>query len=339
MAALPDELWSKLLQELLARLPLSLITANNRLNALDNSAAADCCLRSCNLVFEILVSQIKQLRHLPDFQTFWLRYTSILATNANLLTRGLAIHEEMLEMIAAIMRLLRPPALPAAPPVAPRGSASSTGSSVSSSKPQASHGGGSSILGLFSLWGSSASEEDATEAVPLVGAPDTVTTTSVVGGGGNDGAAAGESITLVDDDGSLLTLSWKTMCSLYPSLQANLRLKNPQLVGDLIKYAEIQEKRDAALALAQAAGGSENVLTERGLGAVVDPGAHTVGQGHDTRAAGAGVAVGISTVAQGRAQAPNESTSILAVPDSSKSDVVSIRSPNIRTIDARTHVV
>jgi hypothetical protein len=48
-----------------------------------------------------------------------------------------------------------------------------------------------------------------------------------------------------EDDGPLLVLSWKTMCSLCPSLASSLKGKHSQLVSDVAKYIDIVEIRNA----------------------------------------------------------------------------------------------
>lgn len=277
ICGLPDGLWFKALIELVNIMPINLAaTSNSKKFAMANEdEVIECCLRSCNVIFEMMVTHIKQLRKVKDFPSYWLRFISVLATNANLLMKGVAMHEEMLEMIAALLRLLRPPPLPPQAPSKPE----------VSPVPQSKQKGG----GIFQfLWGFSNDASPspsppppppppsgAATAAPVIpsisngtnngNAPSTTSTTPTnntntpvapsaippphvqspqngVDMNGEGGVTANS-----EGDAKLLCLCWKTICSLYPSLPATLRLKYAQLVSDLTRHIEIAETRELQL--------------------------------------------------------------------------------------------
>lgn len=214
-ATFPSELWSKLFDELLSRLPLSLTTAASRFGLpADQSAVIDCSLRSCNIIFEIVVSQLKRLKASSDFQPNWLRYINVLAQNA-VLAHGTDMHDEMLEMVTALMRLLKAPTIPV--------------QNAPATNIQVTNPASSSAFKLFMLW--STPQPPTTDPVDEVESYPPDLSQSAVG---------------EEDDGELLILSWKSVCCTYSAFQANLRAKYPQLVRDLEKYAEVVEKRVAS---------------------------------------------------------------------------------------------
>jgi hypothetical protein len=237
VTSLPVELWAKAIAELLDRLPLSLVAATSRLTTSQEYAlSADACLRSCNVLFDVFVNQIKLLRTCTEFQNLWLRFTGILATNTCALPRGVHFHEEMLEMIAALMRLLRPPVMPPTPV------------SAAQPAPQQVQQPAPESRGALSFLFSWASSPEPTpepvavaeaEVAPKLEEPEPETETAV---------STPQKFSPDDneDEGNLLMLSWRAMCSLNPALQGNLKLKNPQLVADLTRFAELQERRAAA---------------------------------------------------------------------------------------------
>ena len=300
IANFPEALWFKILFELLNRLPLSLITANSRMAAnADYSVSIDSCLRSCNVVFEVLVAQIKRLRKIPDFQSFWLRFTSILATNTNILPRGAHFHEEMLEMIAALMRLLRPPNVPVAQTIGVQPPLPSDASKQPVAAP----------FGFLFLWSAAPAPVPAPAPPPppptataAIGISPSEEKEKVTCGGQSD----------EDDDGSLLALSWKTMCSLNPSLQANLKLKNPQLVSDLIRFVDIQEKKSGSVAAPWVNSPSSSERSPKEISTTSK-----------------------SSQDENNGTLKSENSGATTAPPSESN----VRKPSIRSLDARTHIV
>jgi hypothetical protein len=63
-------------------------------------------------MFEMIVTYLNHLRNVSEFPSIWLRFVSVLANNVNVVQKNAALHEEVLEMIVALLRLLHPPALP-----------------------------------------------------------------------------------------------------------------------------------------------------------------------------------------------------------------------------------
>jgi hypothetical protein len=220
-----------------------------------------------------LVKQIKHLRQLPDFQVFWLRFTSILAANSTMTSRGAPMHDEMLEMISALLRLLRMPPLallPTASPVmtiTPQSPVAASAANV----PAPVFGG----FFRFLLGGKSTTDTNhETDASSTGNVRDNDN-----GHGNGDGTARDSSVTSAmsvangpkthelvigsydatdqtwsggippgsqDNDSVLLTLSWKTLVSVSPSLHANLKNRNPQLVSEILRHVEIVEARGAS---------------------------------------------------------------------------------------------
>merc|ERR1711871_200469 len=123
---LPKECWMKCIDEMLNRLPLDvkamhkkfISTSHNKSSS--NSSGSngnghnrledicDICLRCCNIMFEVMVSQFRQLLAYKEFGVQWLNFMTILGVNVSSVNKRLHIHEETVEMIAALLRLLRP---------------------------------------------------------------------------------------------------------------------------------------------------------------------------------------------------------------------------------------
>jgi hypothetical protein len=231
IAGLPKDCWFKVLQEMLNRLPLNIQDLIQQRHESEMDLVRKC-LSSCNIVFEMLVGHIKELRDISDFPSVWLRFTKVLSTNLNSVQRDHPLFDEMLEMIAALLRLLRPPILPTqhAPAIM-----------LASPQPPSS-------LGLLSF------------ISPLIGyeAPQPKITqqqvTSFLMNDNKriDGPPITEDIVSTpnrnvstspngSNDAPLLTLSWKNLCAQSPSLPNALKAKNPQLVSDLQRFIEIAE--------------------------------------------------------------------------------------------------
>lgn len=233
IAGLPKDCWFKVLLEMLNRLPVNIQDLIQQRHESEMELVRRC-LSSCNIVFEMLVGHIKDLRDSSDFSSVWLRFTNVLSTNLSSVQRDHPLFDEMLEMIAALLRLLRPPVLPAQ---------STPTNTVASPQPPTSLG----LLSFISpLIGYEASQPKITQqqvtsflmndnkrVESLPSAEDIVSTSpnrniiSTSPHGSNDAA--------------LLALSWKNLCAQSPSLPHSLKAKNPQLVLDLQRYIEIAE--------------------------------------------------------------------------------------------------
>jgi hypothetical protein len=273
----PAETWWRVLYEVVNRLPMNMVAGSKASNtgavgaaassmsaqtqsigtvavaSNDPAIIADCCLRSCNVIFELLVSQIKYLRDTADFQSFWLRYMTILATNASVLPRGTPMHEEIIEMIAALMRLLRPP-FEASVGVSPGGKAASTGRDAEGTVNEDNSTSAASSSWFF--WSSApapvpvpvsavaeASETSAHRATSdsnakSVSAGLTVNTSKNLSTSPTPSRSAP-----VVDDAAALSLSWKSMCSLCPHLVVSLHRKHALLVNDINRYVDMYEAR------------------------------------------------------------------------------------------------
>jgi hypothetical protein len=239
VGGLPVVVWAKAVSEMLDRLPLSLVATTSRLTtSAEFAVSAEACLRSCNVLFDVFVNQIKVIRASNEFQTLWLRFTSILANNTCVLPRGVHFHEEMLEMIAALMRLLRPPVLPA--PVLP--------AFKETTKPVLTPNETKGAFSFLFSWGTSESASLPTEVEPDTNSElhkqlHSAVSTAILTPSKLPPVSTSEE----EDEGNLLVISWRAMCSLNPLLQTNLKLKNPQLVADLQRFVEVQDKRSVTL--------------------------------------------------------------------------------------------
>ena len=108
------EIYLKVVDEILTRLPLSLLIANDRVHSSNPNSEIDIvyeyCIDSCDLLLQTIINNFSTLRSLTaGFQMSWLRFISILATNANMLVRGTHVHNNMLDMIASLIKILRVP--------------------------------------------------------------------------------------------------------------------------------------------------------------------------------------------------------------------------------------
>ena len=69
----------------------------------------DVCLQCSVIVFDTLVFHFKLLRNYEEFQPFWIKYVSILAHNVVYSPGGSLIHDESVDMIGSLFRLLHQP--------------------------------------------------------------------------------------------------------------------------------------------------------------------------------------------------------------------------------------
>lgn len=129
-SGLPESVWSRVLQELLTRLPLGTIqidysprnftTATTTATAIASSAGSSVgndfmgdfdterCLVCCDVVFDLFVQNIVQIQVSTDFSAYWCKFTSILASNISVTDKGSRPYERLLEMIIVLFKLLKP---------------------------------------------------------------------------------------------------------------------------------------------------------------------------------------------------------------------------------------
>ena len=105
----------KVIDEILTRLPLSLLLANDRVQNASHSnnttqtidLVYEYCIDACDLLLHTILRMIQTLKPLSGFQSSWLRFISILATNSNMLVRGTHIHNKMLDILASLLQILK----------------------------------------------------------------------------------------------------------------------------------------------------------------------------------------------------------------------------------------
>lgn len=126
----------------------------------------------------------------------------------------------MLEMIAALLRVLRRPPLSPVTTATPRDTK------------EFSSGKSSGLFGWF-LGGGGEDESDNDLESEAYEAP-------------VNEVSPENPATFVEHDGPLLMASWSTLCQHCPSLQASLKRKNPQLVQELITLSKDEMRRAGA---------------------------------------------------------------------------------------------
>lgn len=283
-AKLNNEIFLKALDEVLSRLPLSLLLANDRVHNSANSnpqvnLVYEYCSDSCELLLQSLVDNFSSIRKLSGFQSSWLRFVSILATNANMLIRGSHVHNKMLDMMASLVQVLKvSKQMPSINEVTNQSiiteqgilandvteTASSDDSNDSlvlvSTPPTSSTG--NAVGGWLSWWGSPVPMPPAPVPVPVTlpakidsaikkpqidetVQPVVEVTANVLSFTSQENTSPRETQqqTLADDnDNELLFITWNTACSLYQSLPVHLRIKYPQLVSQIVSFIEKYEK-------------------------------------------------------------------------------------------------
>lgn len=105
---LSNELWYKILQELLVRLPLNLTQTYNKLqkfsfNLIEISEISYC---SCNLLIKILLDLHGNVKNLSNFNEFYLKLVNFLIVNASVSMKGSILYDEMLHMIISMLKIL-----------------------------------------------------------------------------------------------------------------------------------------------------------------------------------------------------------------------------------------
>lgn len=280
-AGVSDALWSKCLQEMTARLPLRYIEAVQRVASHaprqrpDETDYVDVCQRCCSAVFDLLLDTVGRLRLEPEFQAVWISVADTLATNASATNRHLSpnqmqalppavqarllgappqVHEEMVGMLEALLRLLRLPPYAASSsqksaeargfitPEKPAPSARAAEAPAAILPVEVSPQPASSYFALFGWFAPpTAGARGANESAMLA-------STAVSGIAPPPGAAPMDALHFdlegpaTAHDGPLLASTWKRACSVYPALAGILRQRNPKLLAAVLLYLECAEQ-------------------------------------------------------------------------------------------------
>lgn len=234
---LPVEVWFHALDELISHLPIGLVSLIGKMTSLAQSEVNEVCCRCCNIIFHVLVFHIKELRKHEHFAAMYIRAISAMAGNASISQKGQLIHEEMLGMVIALLRLLRLPQLLQqiqAASLTEKKTADQVAESNSSSNTN------NNSTGLFGVlqW--------------IISTPPPPPTTPPTISKDEDlPLPVSNNLDLLSDDhdGILLLLSWKAIFSLYPSLPVLIKSWDMQLFKSLHQAMELTEQ----LRIAQAA--------------------------------------------------------------------------------------
>eukprot|EP01034_Spumella_vulgaris_P022368 gene22368-28490_t len=277
-AHLTDAIWLKCLNELISRLPLHYLTAAGKLGSSHSVDGAhgvdsvDICHRCCNVVFDVILENVKQMRENVEFQSIWIRFISTLATivgstNKNALQlsgQQPFFHDEAMGMLEALLRLLNTPAMvlvsdftPTTPVQIAQASVPTVTSSESKEK-QASAvpvvaAAPTGYFGVFNWFGTAATPQVAASTTKA--SVNNTASTEPIGVRSPPPAAASQqqqstsSPQMVYDmdspqphDGALIASSWKTIVSVYPVFAVAMRQKNPKLVASILLYLECAER-------------------------------------------------------------------------------------------------
>lgn len=109
-------MWSTITKEMFSRLPVNLPFSLNKLPAAgwdDESSIELICLKACNTIFETITHHLRCLRPLNEFQSIWLSFISVLAMNINVILetkqpKKRPMLNEYIEMLVALLRFLVP---------------------------------------------------------------------------------------------------------------------------------------------------------------------------------------------------------------------------------------
>lgn len=243
----PSPLPLKAMGELAVRLPLNFSAVVSRLRAAHPQSggqmsaqlladAASICQRSCNLLFDLVVQHIKQMRDTDEFLPIWTRFISVLATNAQAAApRGLQWwHDEMCDALEALLRLLRLPSVAVAPPAPTKQAVAGENENNANhgndkSGPIVAASGG----GFFSWF--VAPLIAATDGPDVTGQALSNTPSTTISEASLDMAA------IEPSDGFLLRLSWSHICSAFPMFPGSLRLRDPPLHARITRALQLPE--------------------------------------------------------------------------------------------------
>ena len=90
------------------RLPLDIVHVNNTPHVNSVNLGADRCIACCQIVMDLFLFNITELRANEDFSAYWCKFTNILAHNINVTDRNATVYNQLLEMIVVLFRLLKP---------------------------------------------------------------------------------------------------------------------------------------------------------------------------------------------------------------------------------------
>ncbi len=245
---LADLAWLRCLNELISRLPVLFVTSAGRLgvhsataSAEGLDAAADCCQRCCNVVFDVLLDAAKQLRGDVEFQSIWIRFVGTLSTNAAAASRAGAalqgLQSEMADMLEALLRLLRLPPTAIAEVAVAQPSANAHSATVGPVMTTMDVPPQSSVFSVFG-WFAAQPQPALPSAQSAVAATSPPT-----------GATVSRVSRVVYDldcdprlhDGALLVSSWRAVHSVFPQLTGALRSKNPKLLAAIVLFVECSD--------------------------------------------------------------------------------------------------
>jgi hypothetical protein len=246
------------LMEIVARLPLSLLTANERLQVDEKKPANiqdvyECCSTNCNVVHSVLYRYFDRLRPTHLFHSCWLRFLSILASNCHMLMRGTMIHEYMLEMLASSFKLIVSRLSTSEFDCVKEESASIIHSSESAntSEPSTVRSPATSWIAWWSgskLESTPVVQKDPTPVVQKDPTPEVQKDpreTEKVPDPSHEQERLGKSERFAISpsnheigDLELLLISWRTVSSLYPSAQAHLLIKDSLSTNALLHLFE-----------------------------------------------------------------------------------------------------
>ena len=230
---IPFDLQLKALHEMISRLPLSFqLIANFSNNSHGKSALPNlpefiyCSLYSCNLVFDVFVANITELRKAPDFPVVFIRFIGTLATNMSILnnlklmiSNQHQISEEIFDMVESLLRLLRIPIISITSPHSNQTKVDSKNSSSSSS--------------YFAILNWIFQEEEYSNSQPNEHIQKKTSEETDPKFMESPSKWINE-----EHDGNLLSLSWRTVTNIFPSFSLVLKSRNPTLCSEILRFVE-----------------------------------------------------------------------------------------------------
>lgn len=206
---------------------------NNRLEDI-----CDICLRCCNIMFEVMVSHFRQLLACKDFGVQWLNFMTILGVNVSSVSKSLHMHDEMIEMIGALLRLLRPLPVAVVAAAIDGGDVPPTAATTASSTPGDSSSTPSNKRGVV----------NATTNNLL---PETVSFESF-------------------EEDTLLRESWRLLTQMNGNISTLLSHKHPKIVADLTALTKSPIPKPSSREKNMEGDGDHNISTGDRTGDMVD---------------------------------------------------------------------
>ena len=244
LTGLSQDTYVRATGELLNRLPLSLLIANERLQAGESQNVAvnvvyEYSMASCRVIFHHFLQIFDVLFGHAGFQKLWLRYLGVLATNLNMLARGSNMHNDLLDKVAALLQLLKVPSY-ARPKKAKKTVAEQLSVDPSALTPGGSKGQDKGTGWLAWLTGGEEPIRPEDTAVRPSESTEPVTVAPEAASEDDQGASEEWQVVAVQDDryGKLLLASWRATLALYPNFAVHLRVKHPLLATNIAQYVE-----------------------------------------------------------------------------------------------------